>query len=198
MGRDHIRAGTIRFFLINTRRSQTVMVKIFVNIQGRVNIDVEGKAISGLITSAELGIQAAEEDGTISLVEPFNHTSVQMDSDGLIAINIIVASTGCTCWAITALINCQIFVALPFPELQSAPEALLFDPDTRPFGVDASDLAMIRVVEPPTVLGRALSRLFPQGTLARDEKRRVPRLVFSATWRSLASSPHTSSSLIGH
>ena len=67
------------------------MVKIFVNIQGRVNIDVEGKAISGLITSAELGIQAAEEDGTISLVEPFNHTSVQMDSDGLIAINIIVS-----------------------------------------------------------------------------------------------------------
>jgi hypothetical protein len=58
------------------------MIKIFVNIQGRVNIDVEGKAISGLTTSAELGIQAAEEDGTISLVEPFNHTSVQMDSDG--------------------------------------------------------------------------------------------------------------------
>ena len=67
------------------------MVPIFVNIQDKVNIDVDGRGISEIVTPDKVGITSTEEDSDITITEPFNHTAVQMNCEGLAAVIVIVS-----------------------------------------------------------------------------------------------------------
>jgi|SRR5208337_1832694 len=67
------------------------MVPIFVNLQDEVNFGANGRRKSGRIAPDELGMTVTEENGDLVITDPLNHTTVQMESDGLIAVNVIVS-----------------------------------------------------------------------------------------------------------
>jgi hypothetical protein len=47
--------------------------------------------LTGKVTCDQIGITVQQEDGFITLTEPFNHTAVRTDGEGLYAINVIVS-----------------------------------------------------------------------------------------------------------
>ena len=67
------------------------MVPIFVNPQDEAKIGANGRRKSGRIAPDELGMTVTEENGDLVITDPLNHTTVQMESDGLIAVNVIVS-----------------------------------------------------------------------------------------------------------
>ena len=67
------------------------MIPVFVNLQDKVTVDVDGRTVTGNVAAEELGIELADENGLIRFTEPFNHTMVGIDGSGLLAVTIIVS-----------------------------------------------------------------------------------------------------------